>query len=155
MQFYYITDESTGIEHNYLIIPTKEEDMERLREHIPTVTCSAIMRNGKPCLIIDFDISKVAIPLDETFLSGQKLGDKLKVGELLTMILTSCPQDKVYSISKKKVTFNVPLKQIIAFTFRYSEEMGEIYTFYQLHKRIKAPESHSQRETKERDAYVK
>jgi len=145
MQFFYILDEFTGIEHNCLILSLKKKQFEHMRElcekHIPSISCSAVIRRGHPFIVVDYGFGgflKSTVPLDEVFYSGEKLGDKLKVGDVLTVILTAHPQDEVITLSKKKASFNVPLEEILAFSFKYTEEMDEIYTFYNLTQRFQS-----------------
>lgn len=141
MQFFYMLDEFTGIEHNYLILPLEKKQFERMRElceeHIPSISCSAVIRKGHPHIAVDFGLYfKSSIPLDEVFSSGEKLGDKLKVGDLLTVILTDRPQEQVITLTKNKASFNVPLEELLAFSFKYTEEMDEIYTLYKIIQRL-------------------
>ncbi len=140
-----MSDEITGTEHNYLILSLEKKQFERIRElceeYIPSISCSAVIRKGHPFIAVDYGFwgsFKYAIPLDEVFYSGEKLGDKLKVGDVLTVILTAHPQDRVITLSKKKVSFNVPLEEILAFSFEYTKEMDEIYTFYKLIQRLQS-----------------
>lgn len=111
-------------------------------EHVASVSCSAMIRKGHPYVIVDYGLMgfKSTFRLDEVFVSGERLGDKLKVGDVLTVILTAKPQDEVYTISRKKATFNASLDEIIAFSFSYTPEMEEIYAFYNLYQRIKQGE---------------
>ena len=64
----------------------KFEDFKKLcEEHVPNVTCSAMIRKGHPFITIDYGFggfSKSAIPLDEVFYSGEELGEKLEVGNV-------------------------------------------------------------------------
>lgn len=150
-----MTDQFTGIEHTYLILPLTEKqfaDMKKISdEHIPLVTCSAMIRKGHPYIVFDYGLVgvKSTLPLDEVFESGERFGDKLKVGDVWTVILTAKPQDEVYTLSKKKVDFKVSLDEIIAFSFRYTEEMSELYTFFQFYQRAKIPEKpHSKKKAK-------
>jgi len=138
-----MVDEFTGMEHNYLILQLEKkqfEDMKKLCiEHIPSISCSAVIRKGHPSIAVDYGFGgflKSTIPLDEVFCSDETLGDKLKVGDVLTVILTTHPQDKVITLSKKKKSFNVPLEEIFAFSFKYTKEMDEIYTFHKLLQRF-------------------
>ena len=140
-----MVDEFTGIEHDYLILSLTKKQFEDMRElcekQIPSISCSAVIRKGHPFIVVDYGFGgflKSTIRLDEVFYSGEKLGDKLKVGDVITVILTAHPQDKVITLSKKKVSFNVPLEEILAFSFKYSEEMDEIYTFYELVQRLRS-----------------
>lgn len=143
MQFFYMEDELTGVEHNYLILPLEEKQFQRMRElckeHIPSISCSAVIRKGHPYIAIDFGLYfRSSIPLDEVFYSGERLGDKLKVGDVLTVILTDRPQDQVITLTRNKMSFNVSLEELLVFSFKYTEEMHEIYTFYQLIQRLQS-----------------
>ena len=111
------------------------KDMKELFEEIlPSPRCSAVVRRGHPFVVIDFGFggfSKLAIPLDRVFESGQSLSEKLDVGEMLTVVLTTETEKRdVLSFSKKGLSLNVPIEDIIAFTFEYTEEMDELYRFY-------------------------
>lgn len=152
MQFAHIIDEFTGIQHNYLILPLEKEQFESTKKlfekYIPAISCSAVLRNGHPYIIIDYGFGghfKSTIPLDETFYSGENLGDKFDIGEVVTIILTDRPQDKVITLSKKGVSFEVPLEELIAFSLTYTEEMAEIYTFYKLVQQIKSKQPHKRK----------
>jgi len=147
MQFFSWVDELTGVEHKYLILQMEKEKFDDMRklctEHIPFVSCSAVFRKEHPFVVIDYGSNfggflKTAIPLDEVFLSGEALGEKLEVGDVLTVILTAHPQDKVITISKKKISFNVSPEEVIACSFRYTEEMDAIHTFYKLLQRLES-----------------
>jgi len=143
VQFVYITDEKTETEHAYLILPFGKEEFETIKEmcskHIPLITCCAILRNGHPYIVIDYGFGgtlKATIPLDDRFDSGDLLGDKFNVGNVVTVILTDRPQDRVIDLKKKDV-FNVTLDEIIAYSFTYTEEMQEIYALYRYYQRLK------------------
>ena len=64
-------------------------------------------------------------------------GDKLEAGDVLTVILTDRAQDDVITVTKKGAVLKVPLEELIAFSFTVTEEMKEIYIFYELTKRMK------------------
>ena len=71
--------------------------------------------------------------LDDVFYSGEWLGSKLKVGDLITIILTSVPQDEAMTITKdEKMVINVPKEKMIATTIKYSAEIDELFSFYVL-----------------------
>lgn len=145
MYFFSLMDEHAGFEKTFLVLCSKEDKFKHLRklyeEHIPSVYCSAVIRKGHPFITVDFLVGgffKLALPLDEVFESGETLGDKLKVGDVLTVILTNHSQDELITISKKKPSFNLPLKEVLAFSFRYAEEMAEIYASYKLLQRVQS-----------------
>jgi len=152
-------DQFTGIEHNYLILPLSGKQFADMKEmcekHIPSITCSAVIRKGHPYIVVDYGFGgylKSTIPLDEVFYSGEKLGDKLKAGDALTVILTDKPQDEVVTISKKKAVFNVALEDLVAFSFIYTPEMEEIYALYSLYQRTKQGEKPNRRTRKPKKA---
>ena len=51
------------------------------------------------------------------------------MGDVLTVILTS--KSKAVNISKEKVYMNVPLEEVLVFSFLYTADMAENYAFYQ------------------------
>ena len=136
-QFIHFQNEVTKTEHNYLVIYLKKsmfEDMKELFElQNPLLSCSAVIREGRPFVVMDFALAgfKFAIPLNRVFESGQSLGEKLQVGEMLTVVLTANIEKRnVLTLSKKGLSLNVPIEEIIAFTFEYTEDMDELYRFY-------------------------
>ena len=146
MQIFSIEDRM-GRKHHYLVLPIHASEFERMKtlfgEHIPLVSYSGMIRKGHPIIAIELDIGdyggfRYVIPLDEVFYSGEMLGAKLKVGDLLTIIFTSVPQDKAMKETKNgKVVINIPKEEMIATTIRYSEEIDQLYGFYILLEFIK------------------
>jgi hypothetical protein len=143
MQFAYIIDKKTGIEHTYMILSLGKDEFEDIKEmcskHIPFITCCAVLRKGHPYIVVDYGFGgtlKATIPLDDKFDSGDLLGDKFNVGDVATVILTDKPQDKVIDLKKKDV-FNVTLDEIIAYSFVYTVEMQEIYDLYCYYQEMK------------------
>ena len=139
MQIFSIED-VMGRQHHYLILPIRASEFERMKtffdEHIPLVSYIGMMRKGHPIIAVDWESFRFAIPLDEVFYSGEMLGEKLEVGDLLTIIWTSIPQDKAVKFIEKdrRLVFNIPMEKMIATTIKYSEEIDELYRFYILLK---------------------
>jgi len=146
MQFLPLIDELNGIKHIFLISQLNKTEFEKVKEYcekyIPTFYFSAVFRKGHPYITVDYGAGgffKWAIPLDDLYYSGERLGDKLHVGDVLTMILSEHPQDNVLVMTKSGLSLLVPLKDLIAYSFTYTEEMNQIYAFYKLAQRIKQP----------------
>ena len=57
------------------------------------------------------------------------------MGDTLTVILTS--KAKAVNVSKDKVYVNVPLEEIIAFTFLYTADMAENYALFNMYQQPK------------------
>ena len=145
MQFVYIKDNFTGIEHAYLIMSLGEEEFTKVKalfesmKMIPSVSFSAILYEGRPWLVADyrfFESMKMKIPLDLPFISGETLGDILKVGDVVTFIFTGKPENEVIDLSKKEI-FGVELNEMIASTVTYTVEMQEVYALYNFYQRFK------------------
>jgi len=141
MQFFTVTDES-GIKHKVLVVPLSDIEMNELsgqcKECMPSISVSTLIQNGHPYVIVDFGAGvswKTAIPLDKASEDGHKIGDELGVGDVLTVILTSKP--KAIRISKDKVYMNVPLEEVLAFSFLYTADMAENYALFQMFKQPK------------------
>jgi hypothetical protein len=138
LQFLTVPDRSTGAYHYYIVDQIEEQLFQHLKElwerQIPVVSGSAVIRKGCPIISIDYGIPYLtsAIPLDEVFESGDRLGDKLTVGDIIVVVLTDHAQDKVVTYSKKKVRLEVPIEDILVFSLRYTEEMSEIYSFFRI-----------------------
>jgi hypothetical protein len=66
---------------------------------------------------------------------GHKIGNELAVGDVLTVILTS--KLKAVRISKDKVYMNVPLEEVLAFSFLYTADMAENYALFNMYKQPK------------------
>ena len=98
-----------------------------------------MVRAGHPYAIIDFGAGgswKTAIPLDETSEDGHPIGDELAIGDVLTVILTSDPN--AIKVSRDKVYLNVPLENVLAFSFLYTADIAENYALYKMIKQPKA-----------------
>ena len=141
MQFFTVTDES-NIKHKVLVVPLSETEMNELsgqcKECMPSISVSTLVQNGHPYVIVDFGAGvswKTAVPLDEASEDGHKIGDELAVGDVLTVILTSKP--KAVRISKDKVYMNVPLEEVLAFSFLYTADMAENYALFKMFKQPK------------------
>jgi len=90
---------------------------------------------GHPYVIVDFggaDAWKTAIALDEVSQDGHKIGDELALGDVLTVILTS--KSIAANISKNKVFMDVPLEEVLVFSFLYTADMAQNYTIYSMYK---------------------
>jgi hypothetical protein len=97
-----------------------------------------MVQNGHPYVIVDFGAGgsyKTALALDEKSEDGDKVGDELEIGDLLTVILTS--KAKSVKVSKEKVYLNVPLKDILAFSFLFTADMAENYALFKMYKQPK------------------
>ena len=142
MQFIYILDDINKLMHEYLVCPIEKDEFKHLKEvfeeSIPSISFSAVIRKGHPQLLVDYGSFRSAIPLDEVFGSGEMLGDKLEDGDILTIILSDLPQDEVFVSTGDTMTLNVPLEDLIAYSFVYTEEMQEIYSFYKFVQRMKS-----------------
>ncbi len=142
MQFLTVTDES-NIKHKILVVPLSETEMNELsgqcKECMPSISVSTLVQNGHPYVIVDFGAGvswKTAVPLDKASEDGHKIGDELAVGDVLTVILTS--KLKAVRISKDKVYMNVPLEEVLAFSFLYTADMAENYALFKMFKQPKA-----------------
>jgi hypothetical protein len=142
MQFFTVTDES-NVKHKVLVVPLSGVEMNELmaqcKECMPSISVSSMVQNGHPYVIVDFGAGgsyKTALALDEESEDGHKVGDELAVGDLLTVILTS--KAKAVKVSKDKVYMNVPLKEVLAFSFLYTSDMAENYALFKMYKQAKA-----------------
>jgi len=142
MQFFTVTDES-NIKHKILVVPINETEMNELsgqcKECMPSISVSTLVQNGHPYVIVDFGTGvswKTAVPLDKASEDGHKIGDELALGDVLTVILTS--KLKTVRISKDKVYMNVPLEEVLAFSFLYTADMAENYALFKMVKQPKA-----------------
>jgi hypothetical protein len=142
MQFFTVTDKS-DIKHKVLVLPLSETEMNEVSGQcakcMPSISISSLVQMGHPYVIIDFgggDAWKTAIALDEASEDGHKVGDELDVGDTLTVILTS--KSKAVNVSKDKVYMNVPLEEILAFSFLYRADMPENYALFNMYKEPKA-----------------
>lgn len=139
MNFFTVTDEDS-VKHNILVLPLNETEYNDLagqcEKCMPSLVISSLIRNGHPYVVADFGGGKTAIPLDEASEDGHKIGDELAIGDVLTVILTSNPG--AVRISRDKAYMNVPLEQVLAFSFLYTADIAENYAFYQLYKQPKS-----------------
>ncbi|HMK94031.1 MAG TPA: hypothetical protein VK536_01390 [Candidatus Limnocylindrales bacterium] len=142
MKFFTVTDESSVV-HKVLAVTLSEAEMNELmaqcKECMPSISVSSMVQNGHSYIIIDFGAGgsyKTALALDEESEDGYKVGDELSIGDLLTVILTS--KAKAVRISKDKVYMNVPLKEVLAFSFLYTAEMAENYALFKMYRQPKA-----------------
>ena len=144
MNFFSVTDES-NIKHNILVLPLSETEFNELvgkcEKCMPTLLISSLIRNGHPYVVADFgpDGWKTAIPLDEASEDGHKIGDELAIGDVLTVILTSNPE--AVRISKDKAYMNVPLEQVLAFSFLYTADIAENYSLFNMYQQSKGTKS--------------
>jgi len=142
MQFLTINDES-NIKHKVLVVTLSDIEMNELlgqcKQCMPSISISSIVQMGHPYVIVDFgagDSFKTAIALDEVSDDGDKIGDELAVGDVLTVILTS--KSKAVNISKDKVYMNIPLEDVLAFSFLYTADIAENYALFKMYKQPKA-----------------
>ncbi len=141
MQFFTVTDESS-IKHKILVLPLNEREMAELvgqcEKCVPSISISSLIQIGRPYVIVDFgaDGWKTAIPLNEVSEDGHRVGDELAVGDVLTVILTS--DSKALKVDKDRVYMNVPLESVLVFSFLYTAEMAENYSFFKMVKQPKA-----------------
>ena len=141
MQFFTVTDES-NIKHKVLVVPLSDTEMKELtgqcQQCMPSISVSSVVQNGHPYVIADFgagDSYKTVIALDEASEDGDMIGDELEIGDVLTVILTS--KAKAMSVSKDKVYMNVPLKEILSFSFLYTADIAESYMLFKMYKQPK------------------
>jgi hypothetical protein len=141
MQFLTVSDKS-NIKHKVLVVPLSIAEMSELmaqcKECMPSISVSSMVQKGHPYIIVDFGAGgsyKTAVALDKESEDGHKVGDELTVGDVLTVILTS--NSKAMNISKDKVYMNVPLEEIIAFSFLYTADMAENYALFKMYQAAK------------------
>ena len=130
MKFFTLLDESST-KRKILVVPLSETEMNAVTGQcakcMPSITVSSLVQSGHPYAIADFggaDSWKTAIPLDEASEDGHKIGSELTLGDVLTVILTSKPQE--IKITKDKVYMNIPLEEVLIFSFLYREPLGAI-----------------------------
>ena len=141
MKFFTVTDDS-NVKHKVLVVPLNATEMNELmaqcKECMPSISVSSMVQNGHSYVIVDFGSGgsyKTALALDEESEDGDKVGDELALGDLLTVILTS--KEKAVKVTKDKVYMNVPLKEVLAFSFLYTAEMAENYALFKMYKQPK------------------
>lgn len=141
MKFFTVVDES-DVEHKILVVPLSGTEMNELmaqcRECMPSISVSSMVQNGHPYVILDFGAGgsyKTALALDEKSEDGDRLGDELEIGDLLTVILTSKPD--AAKASKGRVYMNVPLEEVLAFSFLFTADMAENYAVFKMYKQPK------------------
>lgn len=133
MQLYSLTDES-NLKHNFLVIQLSEKEFNELvgqcEKCIPSISISTLIHGGHPYIVVDFGSGswKTVIPLDETLENNENLGDQLNPGDIVTVILTTNLQ--AVRVQNGKAEFDIPLDEILAFSFTYSKEMAENYMLY-------------------------
>ena len=142
MQFLTITDEFS-VKHKVLLIPLSDTEMKEVSGQcakcMPSISISSLIQLAHPYVIVDFgggDAWKTAIALDEVSEDGHRIGDELAMGDVLTVILTS--KSKAVRISKEKVYMNVPLEDVLVFSFLYTADMAENYAVYKIYRQQKA-----------------
>ena len=142
MQFLTVKDES-NIKHKVLVVPLSDTEMKELssqcKECMPSISTSSMVQMGHPYIIVDFGHGgsyKTAIALDDVSEDGDKIGDELAVGDILTVILTT--NKKAVKVSKDKVYMNVPLQEVLAFSFLFSADMAENYSLFKMYRQPKA-----------------
>jgi hypothetical protein len=140
MLFLNLEDKWFGGQHTYLIVPIESKELKTLKnlfsETAPSLTFSAFLLFGHPCIGINYNQYAVRIPLDEVFASGKMLGDNLKIGDVTTLILTDKPQNEVITLPTKEI-FNFELENIIAYVFTCTKEMQEVFQLYSFYKRLR------------------
>ena len=141
MRFFTVTD-SSNAKHKILVVPLNGTEMNELmaqcKECMPSISVSSMLQNGHPYVIVDFGAGgsyKTALALDEESEDGDKVGDELEVGDLLTVILTS--KAEAIRVSKDKVYMNVPLEEVLAFSFLFTADMAENYAVFKMYKQPK------------------
>ena len=141
MQFFTVTDES-NIKHKVLLVPLSDTEMNEVsgqcKQCMPSISISSLVQSGHPYVIVDFGAGgswKTVIALDEVSEDGDKVGDELAVGDVLTVILTS--KTRAVNVSKDKVYMSVPLEEVLAFSFLYTADMAENYALFKMFKQPK------------------
>lgn len=141
MQFFTVTDEF-NVRHKVLVVPLSASEMNELmaqcKECMPSISVSAMVQRGHPYVIVDFGAGgsyKTALALDKESEDGHRVGDELELGDLLTVILTS--KAKAVKVTRDKVYMNVPLDEVLAFSFLYTAEMAENYVVFKMYKQPK------------------
>ena len=131
-------DDETKSWHNYLVVPLGKEELDAIRmrfeSQVPQLSCWAMIRKGKPYVVFEYGGS---ICLSEAFGSGETLGDKLAVGDVVTVVLTDKPQEQLFVFSEGNLTLNFSLDEVIVYPFTYNKEMEATYDFYKHYKQVK------------------
>ncbi len=142
MQFLTLKD-GYNIKHKVLVLPLSDTEMKEVAGQcakcMPSISISSLIQLGHPYVIVDFggaDAWKTAIALDEVSDDGHRVGDELALGDVLTVILTSKAQ--AASFSKDKVYMNVPLEEVLVFSFLYTADIAENYAFFKMYLQLKA-----------------
>jgi len=117
---------------NYLWVPLSKEEFVavqvQFKSQIPKFSSSAMIRKGNPYIVFEYGRT---ICLSEAFGSGETLGDKLVVGDVLTVVLTDKSQDQLFVFSVSNLTVDFSLDDVIVYLFTYTNEMWQIYGFLQ------------------------
>ncbi len=142
MQFFAIVDEHS-VKHKVLLVTLSDTEMKEVSGQcakcMPSISISSLVQLGHPYVIVDFgggDAWKTALALDEISGDGHRIGDELAMGDVLTVILTS--KSKAAKISKERVYMNLPLEDVLVFSFLYTAEIAENYAFYKIYSQQKA-----------------
>ncbi len=140
MQFFRVTDQSK-IKHKVLAIQLSPTEMKQLlgqcEKCMPSIYVSSIIQIGHPYVVIDFSSGtwKTAIALDEKVHSDHALGDELEIGDVVNVFLTS---DKQALISDgSKAYLDVPLENVLAFSFIYTADIADNYALFKMMKQPK------------------
>ncbi len=124
--------------HNYLVVQLGKEEFRALKTRfetqVPKLDCWAMIRDGGPYIVFDYG---GVISLGEAFGSGQTLGEKLQVGDVVTVILTDKPQDQLFILENRVLKLNFALSEVIVYPFTYTKEMEQTYEFYAHYARLK------------------
>jgi hypothetical protein len=141
MQFFTIADESS-VKHKVLLVPLSDTEMKEVSGQcakcMPSISISSLIQLGHPYVIVDFggDAWKTAIALDEESADGHRIGDELAMGDVLTVFLTS--KSQAAKISKEKVYINVPLEEVLVFSFLFTADMAQNYELFKIYRQQKA-----------------
>lgn len=141
MRFFTVTDQKSVV-HKILFIPLNESEFSEVSGQcakcMPSIAVSSLIQTGHPYIIVDFGEAawKTAIPLDEVSEDGHRVGDELKIGDVLTVFLTS--EKNVIKASGGKVYMNAPIEAMLAFSVLYTAEMAENYQIFKLIEQTKA-----------------
>jgi hypothetical protein len=135
-------DDETKNWHNYLIIQVPKQEFSALKAkfdtQVPKLACWAMIRNGNPCVVFEYG---GVISLSEAFSSGETLGEKLAVGDIVTVVLTDKPHDQLFSASEGSLKLNFNLDEVIVYVFTYTKEMEQTYEFYSQYAKLKDAKS--------------